>query len=389
MADGSVPSYLVPGPPSTAWAASVPDNRVPEVGPDDRVPAVGPDDGLGWLYGWPSDHRSPQGPPGYGPLPGHQPPVGHVPRPVQKSTLALVALVALFVGVLWLGGLGSVGLFGVADPSYDVHAQNRAEGPPPLPVPVDPDSPYPVYGSQDMVKYLAQSMIKHEVDIDLRAYQLDDSAQAIDAVLEAIAQNPYVIDVQTYGCDPGSCQIGYGYSAAEQAAVQQQLLEAVTTILAETVDESMTDVEKVVAINGWLTKNARYDTEAAAQLPDEPEKGFVLPREYLYAWNASGVLLDGKGVCESYAEAFHLLANAAGVPTVVVSGNLLEGDVPHAWNKAYVDGQWKAVDVTWNDGPPTTTDYLLINDSEFTAEAARLEDARWMADDLIASYATP
>lgn len=366
--------------------------------------------------------------PGPGPLPLYARSV-HAPRPVPKSsTLAMVSLV---LGVLWLGGLGSVagivlgivalalvaagraagrgmavggitagvvtlGLSGVLlagmlptdSAPQDVHAQNRAEGPPPLPVPVDPGSPYPVYGSADMVRYLAQSMIKHEADIDLRAYQLDDPVLAEDALLEAVIQNPYVVDVRTYGCGTDSCHIGYGYTEAEQAAIQQQLLDVSVTILAENVDASMTDVEKVTAINAWLTKNARYDSEAAALLPAEPEEGFDVPQEYRYAWNASGVLLDGKGVCESYSEAFHLLANAAGVPVVIVSGYLLEDNAPHAWNKAYVGGRWKAVDVTWNDGPPTTTDYLLIDDDEFTGDAVRREDDQWMADALISSYAT-
>ncbi|MDR3068921.1 MAG: hypothetical protein LBU50_05395 [Cellulomonas sp.] len=232
-------------------------------------------------------------------------------------------------------------------------------------------------------------MIYHEENIDLRAYQLDYPEQAEDALLEAVIQNPYVIDVRTYGCGTGTCRIGYGYTEAEQAAIQQQLSDVSVTILAQTVDASMTDVEKVTAIDAWLTRNARYDAEAAALLPDEPDDDFDIPQEYRYAWNASGVLLDGKGVCESYAEAFHLLANAAGVPVVIVSGHLLEGNAPHAWNKAYVDGYWKAVDVTWDDGPPATTDYLLIDDAEFTDEAARREDDQWMADDLISSYATP
>ncbi len=423
--------YGPPGGPGYRAPESRPGGQVhghvPGVGPAlGRPDHDGPASGHGPLVPGPVPSNGPL--PSYGPVPAPRP--SGFSRPVPKSsTLALVSLV---MGVLWLGGLGSVvgivtgivalglvaagraagrgmaiggiavgvvtlGMSGVLvasllpvdSPPPDVHAQNRAEAPPPLPEPVDPASPYPVYGSQDMVRYMAQSMIKHQAEIDLRAYQLTDPAQAEDAVLEAVIQNPYVVDVRTYGCDTDWCRISYGYSAAEQAAIQQQLLDVSVTILAETVDESMTDTEKVTAINTWLTKNARYDTEAAALLPDEPEAGFDVPQEYRYAWNASGVLLDGKGVCESYAEAFHLLVSAAGVPVVIVSGYLLDGNAPHAWNKVFVDGQWKAVDVTWNDGPPTTDDYLLINDSQFTGEAARREDDQWMTDSLISAYATP
>ena len=370
--------FVVPGPGGVMPGGDAPGDVSSDVSSD--VPRRLPTGG-GGPVAWPS--------PGDGLPTVYQPPSGYVlrPAPLRGRLLAAggvaAAVVALaFVGV-FLAGL----LFPAPPQQPDERVQARAEAPP-LPVPVDPDSPYPVYGSQDMVRYLAQSMIKHEDTVDLSAYQLDDAAKAEDALLEAVTQNPYVVDVRSYGCVPESCRIGYGYSAAAQAAIQEQLLTTSTSILAQTVDPSMSDADKVRAIDRWLTRNARYDDEAAALLAAHPEPGFDPPDAYRYAWNASGVLLDGKGVCESYAEAFDLLANAAGVPTVVVSGYLDADHAPHAWNKVYVAGGWKAVDVTWDHGPPITTDYLMIDDSQFTGEAARTEDDQWMIDSLIPTYAT-
>ena len=346
------------------------------------------------------------------------------PSTIPTKTLALVSLL---LGIAWLGGVGSVvaivtgiialGLIGAGRASGKgmaiggivtgtatlgvtavllgsmfpgVTAPNNvgplAESPPPLPV-LDPNFPYPVYGSQDMVKYMAQSMIVHDDVIDLTAYGLATRSQAEDALLEAVIQNPYIVDVRTYGCEPRACRVGYGYSQAEQAAIQEQMLMISTNVLAEIIDPQMSDVDRVKAINKWIVDHTTYDKEAAALLPEDPT-GFELPDEYRYAWNASGVLFHGKGVCEAYAEAFSLMANAAGVPTVIVSGTLTDGS-PHAWNKVLVGGVWKAVDVTWNDGPPTTNAFLMINDSQFTAEASREEDDQWMTDDHIADYATP
>jgi len=292
-----------------------------------------------------------------------------------------IAIGALSLGVtaVLLGGMLPI----VTQPN---NVDPRAEAPPTLPS-LDSTSAYPVYGSKDVVKYIAQEMLVHEDIIDLRAYSLDTKAQADDALLEAVSQNPYVIDVRTYGCTPHACRVGYGYTKEEQAEIQEDVLEASTAVLAEIISPEMSDVDRVKAINKWIVDNAEYDMEAADQLPDDPQASDV-PDEYRYAWNASGVLLRGKGVCESYADAFSLLANAAGVPAVIVSGKLSDGS-PHAWNKVFVGGVWKAVDVTWNDGPPTTTAYLMINDSQFTGEAARSEDDQWMSDDHIADFATP
>ena len=92
-------------------------------------------------------------------------------------------------------------------------------------------------------------------------------------------------------------------------------------------------------------------------------------------------------MCASYAAAFSALANAAGVETVVVAGDVLSGG-PHAWNKVRVDDQWLAVDPTWNDGGDPTR-YLMIRDSDFTDGSARTQSEYWMIDAAIPAYATP
>ena len=57
------------------------------------------------------------------------------------------------------------------------------------------------------------------------------------------------------------------------------------------------------------------------------------------------------------------LIASAGLETMYVSGNTDDFD-PHAWNFAKVDGQWLALDVTWNDSDgdsnKTENEYLLL-----------------------------
>ncbi|MBP0963770.1 MAG: DUF4214 domain-containing protein [Oscillospiraceae bacterium] len=68
-------------------------------------------------------------------------------------------------------------------------------------------------------------------------------------------------------------------------------------------------------------------------------------------WNAYGSLINGSGVCESYAEAFKLLCDAISVPcTIVVSKT-------HEWNIVYMNGAWYYVDVTWMDNYEVTGMY--------------------------------
>jgi YVTN family beta-propeller protein len=51
------------------------------------------------------------------------------------------------------------------------------------------------------------------------------------------------------------------------------------------------------------------------------------------------------------------------------------------------DGRWLAVDVTWNDSSNPNR-YLMIDDSEFTDNATRIQDKDWMSDLVLTQYAT-
>jgi len=75
-----------------------------------------------------------------------------------------------------------------------------------------------------------------------------------------------------------------------------------------------------------------------------------------------GVLVYGVGVCESYAGAYQLLMDRAGVTCISVVGTAGE---PHGWNMVRIDGVWYQVDCTWDDptGGKERHAYFLIPDS--------------------------
>ena len=75
------------------------------------------------------------------------------------------------------------------------------------------------------------------------------------------------------------------------------------------------------------------------------------------AWECISALTGRVGdhgpVCEGYARAFMLLCRELGIPCVLADGNArttLNGrSEEHMWNCVQLDGQWYAVDVSWND----------------------------------------
>lgn len=283
----------------------------------------------------------------------------------------------------------------VPTPSAD---DTETASPAPKPAPADvgpeddyippgaPDLGYPVYGSNDYVRYIAANMIARVVDIDVSSYAQLPGAQSVqDAVDEAMSQNHYIIGAYNYRAATVGNQtyvrINYVDSPDRVVEIQEKVEAKVEKVVGDIIDDSMSDAKKIAAINDYLVKNAEYDNEALAAFGAGGDMS-----KYWYTQDVYGILLDGLGVCASYSRSFDILADAVGLDSVYVTGDVYEGG-PHAWNKVKVDGRWRAVDVTWNDSP-AGNDFLMIDDEEFTGEAARQESSHWMNDRLLSGYAT-
>lgn len=59
-------------------------------------------------------------------------------------------------------------------------------------------------------------------------------------------------------------------------------------------------------------------------------------------------ILAGSGICQDYAGLYRILADAAGIPCWIETGNTSSG-VPHAWNVVNIDGVKYHIDATWAD----------------------------------------
>ena len=98
--------------------------------------------------------------------------------------------------------------------------------------------------------------------------------------------------------------------------------------------------EQVKYLNNWLTTNNCYNTS------------YDLSALSADSTSCISALLGSTGtegpICEGYAGAFKVLCDALGIPCVLVDG--VAGNENHMWNYVQMeDGNWYAVDVTWND----------------------------------------
>lgn len=139
-----------------------------------------------------------------------------------------------------------------------------------------------------------------------------------------ISDNYYVYQKYKYGTDIPADKVN---------AVK--LYDKVNEIMNKTVNPSMTDYEKELAIHDYIVVHCKY--------------GYV---DYSknYAYRAYGALVQETAVCNGYAEAMALLLSCADVENEFMTGTA-DGEL-HAWNRVCIDGKWYQVDATWDDPLP-------------------------------------
>ncbi len=114
----------------------------------------------------------------------------------------------------------------------------------------------------------------------------------------------------------------------------------------------------ITYFDDWICANNYYNYTGTETITNKtPDKTRKI---YYYCHSAYGILLNGYGVCESYAKAMSRLLDAIGIPNTYVVGVAGGG---HAWNYVQMpDGNWYMVDSTWNDNGLSTKEYLLVPD---------------------------
>lgn len=233
-------------------------------------------------------------------------------------------------------------------------------------------------------EYLAIQMLGSSQAIDISAFpESADTALVVDAFLEAQYQNPLILGIKEVGMDTDNSilYIKYDDDAQTMEAKRMELEEKITQITDEIITDGMSDLEKELAINQYLCDHAEYDNGA---LENAAENDFTYVDEtFNDSFTAYGVLINNVGVCASYSAAFKLLADAAELDSIVVTG-YLDGNLPHAWNKVRLDGQWNIVDSTNNDNEVIQN--ALFNLSDSAAYATLVEDDRFVLDTNLYDY---
>lgn len=244
---------------------------------------------------------------------------------------------------------------------------------------------FEITANSALSEYLAMNMLSGVKVIDVSAFnEAADPSMLADAFLEAYYQNPLILGVQGYRMNRTgtAVKVVYDDSAAVTAEKQEEIRKKVAEVIAEIITPDMTELEKELAINQYLCDTCEYDN-AALENAEAHDYAYV-DSEFNDSFTAYGALINGRCVCAGYAGAFKLLADAAGLDSVVVTG-VLEGNLPHAWNKVRIDGEWEILDVTNNDNEFLSN--ALLNLPDEAGNRTLTEDSDYVLDGCMRNYA--
>ena len=243
---------------------------------------------------------------------------------------------------------------------------------------------YEVTANSALSEYLAVNMLNANTSISLKEFpESADTDYLLDAWEEAVYQNPMVLGVTGASIANGgkTLHVKYDTKSEEIKKKQKEISKEAERVVDSIITDDMTELEKEMAINQYLCDTAEYDMDA---LENAEENDFAgVDAKFNDSFTPYGVLLNKTGVCSSYAGAFKLLAQQAGLECIVVTGNL-DGELPHAWNKIKIDGEWRIVDSTNNDNELILN--ALLNLPDYAADKVLVEDERFVLDDKVKDY---
>ncbi len=172
---------------------------------------------------------------------------------------------------------------------------------------------------------------------------------------------------------PTKVTINFKYADTKENLIKKEevVQEKVDKIVSTLITSDMKDYEKELVLHDYVVNNTKYDERAyVGNIPED-------------SYTAYGVLIDGVGVCQGYADAIDRLLIAAGVECKMVIGDANNGTewIGHAWNIVKIQGEYYQLDSTWDD--PVTSDgsnrlsysYFNITDDQIA------KNHRWNTDD--------
>lgn len=119
-----------------------------------------------------------------------------------------------------------------------------------------------------------------------------------------------------------------------------ELVTVINNAKDELMFDGMTDLDKLLLAHDYIIdKNAYY-----LEVKEDGTKYYGDG----YSYNAYGILVNKKGVCQGLSYAYPALLKAMGYPTENIR-QIISDELTHMWNFVKLGTKWYHVDLTWDD----------------------------------------
>lgn len=203
-------------------------------------------------------------------------------------------------------------------------------------------------------RYIDSSYVDYENDINNLTNNDGEELQNIISILNNFV-HPYNSSnniVISYG---GKYLIGLSIKREYTAEEIELINDKVNDVIKEKTDNSMPIKEKIKVIHDYIIDNTEYDRLKYDNKDDTTYKSNT----------AYGVLFEGYGTCNGYADAMAIFLDKMNVINYKISND------EHIWNLVYLDGKWYHLDLTWDD---PISDTNINRDTYFLIDTATLEE---------------
>lgn len=161
------------------------------------------------------------------------------------------------------------------------------------------------------------------------------------------------VDMSSFG------RVNIRFERLYQEDEKKKIEEKIDWLYDELITPQMDTREKILTIHDYIINHTVYDQERA--------NSYLEGQQSVTSSNtAYGPLFTGKAVCGGYTDVMALFLDKMGVPNYKVSS------AKHIWNLAYVENEWRHLDLTWDD-PVTSNGENLLLHTYFLISSATLE----------------
>lgn len=187
-------------------------------------------------------------------------------------------------------------------------------------------------GSSYLERYIDKDYTEYNNDISILTSNEGEELKDIISILNNFV-HPYNSSNNIKLSYGGNYKIGITINKAYSDSEIEEINKVVDKVINEKINNNMPSREKIKVIHDYIIDNTEYDKLKYENKNDTTYKSNT----------AYGVLIEGYGTCNGYADAMAIFLDKLNIINYKISND------EHIWNLVYLDGKWYHLDLTWDD----------------------------------------